>query len=130
MKIVCLLGAAAMLAACTTTKDVRSGRAWEDAKPADYSATKEQVVAEVSKFMSGRGYHMKWADDQSFVRGYKRGDSPVDQNIELHVKIESSPVAGMTRVTAISGRSLGVEWKGREVHERLHAVLRDAFASG
>lgn len=115
------------LAACTTTKTVRSGRGWADAKPADFKATKADVLREVEGFMKARDYNITYNPDKSYVKGYYRGDNPVEQNIELHVKIADGPSDGLTRVTAISGRSLGIEWKGREVHERLYTHLRRVF---
>ena len=117
----------ALLAACTTTKTVRSGRGWKHAKPADYKATKEQVLQEVDNFLRARNYRITYNAEKTYVQAYYRGDNPVEQNIEVHVKIDDGPTDGLTRVTAISGRSLGIEWKGREVHERLYRHLRQSL---
>jgi len=117
-----------ILAACgTTTSQVKSGKAWKDARPSDYPATHEQVVASISNFCQYRDFQMSWNDDQSYLEAYRRADKLGEQSVELHVRIEAAPVAGMTRVTAISGRSSGLVWKGRFMHERLQNHLRKDY---
>ena len=117
-----------LLAACsTTTGDVQSGEAWANARPSDYPASHDEVVASITSFCSARDFQMAWDADQALVKAYRRGDDIGEQSIELHVRVEPAPAAGYTRVTAISGRSAGIQWKGRYVHERLHKQLRADF---
>ncbi len=120
---------AALLAACgSTTTDVRSGRAWDNARPADYRASREDVIREVESYLATTGYRIEYAEaDKSFLKAYRAGTSVTEQNIEVHVRIAAGTAEGTTRVTAISGRSMGVEWAGRHVHDRLHEHLRATF---
>ena len=124
---ICCVGLALLVGCSSTTKDVRSGRAWEGARPADYKATADEVLREVEKFLSERDYQIRYEDGKTLVKAYKSGDDPLEQNIEVHVRIDARPEQGITRVTAISGRSIGVEWQGRRVHDRLQTRLREVF---
>ncbi len=120
---------AALFAACgSTTTDVRSGRAWDNARPADYRAPREDVIREVESYLTTTGYRIEYVEaDKSFMKAYRAGTGVTEQNIEVHVKIAPGTAEGTTRVTAISGRSMGVEWAGRHIHDRLHEHLRAAF---
>jgi len=124
-----LLFALGGLAACTTAKEVRSGAAWRKARPSDYEASAEDVLREVEVFLAERNFLIEYGEDKSYVKAYRPGDDPIEQNVEMHVRIEPGPGAGLTRVTAVSGRSLGIEWAGRRMHERLHNHLRAAFGA-
>jgi hypothetical protein len=123
-----LLLAALVLAACgPTTKEVRSGEALEDARPADYKATKEEVLKLVDSFLTDRDFKVEYNADKSFIKAYRKGDDALEQNIEVHVKIEPGPAEGLTRVTAASGRSLGAVSRNRQMAERLQDNLRGNF---
>ncbi|MHC4819042.1 MAG: hypothetical protein ACYTF8_13405, partial [Planctomycetota bacterium] len=63
----------------------------------------------------------------SFIKAYRKGDDALEQNIEVHVKIEPGPAEGLTRVTAASGRSLGAVSRNRQMAERLQDNLRGNF---
>ncbi|MHC4547149.1 MAG: hypothetical protein ACYTEZ_00090 [Planctomycetota bacterium] len=123
-----LLMAVLALAACgPTTKEVRSGEALEEARPADYKATAEEVLQVVDKFLTDRHFTIEYNADRSLVKAYRKGDDPLEQNIEMRVKIEPGPAEGLTRVTAASGRSLGAVSRRRQMAGRLHHLLREAF---
>ncbi|MHC4137579.1 MAG: hypothetical protein ACYS0K_21750 [Planctomycetota bacterium] len=96
--------AALALAACgPTTKEVRSGEALKDARPADYKATKEEVLKLVDSFLTDRDFKVEYNADKSM------------------------PAEGLTRVTAASGRSLGAVSRNRQMAERLQDNLRANF---
>lgn len=118
----------ASVAACgKTASQVRSGEAWSDARPADYKASYQEVIAACEQFLDDREFRIEYNDDRSYLKCHRKGDSLGEQSIELHIKIEAAPAVGFTRVTAISGRSSGVVWKGRHMDERLHKHLAAAF---
>ena len=120
--------AALALAACgPTTKEVRSGEALEKARPADYRATKEEVLRLVDSFLTDRHFKVEYNADKSLIKAYRKGDDALEQNIEVHVKIEPGPAEGLTRVTAASGRSLGAVSRNRQMAERLQENLRANF---
>lgn len=117
-----------MVAACgTTTGQVQSGEAWGKARPSDYEARHDEVVTAVTDFCAKRNFQMSWNSDQTMLQAYRKGDDIGEQSIEMHVRLEKAPAEGYIRVTAISGRSAGIQWKGRLVHERLHKQLRVDF---
>ncbi|MGQ0612308.1 MAG: hypothetical protein ACT4PV_00960 [Planctomycetaceae bacterium] len=118
---------AAMLAACSsTTKDVRSGSAWDDAKPGIYPASAEAIRREVKLFFNERRFQLT-EEGETLLKAYRAGRDLAEQNIEMHVRIEPGPTEGTTRVLAISGRSAGVEWFGSTMHDRLHDHLRSVY---
>ncbi|MHC4162199.1 MAG: hypothetical protein ACYTDU_04510 [Planctomycetota bacterium] len=120
--------AALALAACgPTTKEVRSGEALKDARPADYKATKEEVLKLVDSFLTDRDFKVEYNADKSMIKAYRKGDDALEQNIEMAVKVEPGPAEGLTRVTAASGRSLGAVSRNRQMAERLQDNLRANF---
>ena len=128
MKRFLLLAGLALAACGPTTKEVRSGEAMEDARPADYKATKEEVLQLVHSFLTERNFKLEYNADKSYIKAYRKGDDALEQNIEVHVKIEPGPAEGLTRVTAASGRSLGAVSRNRQMAERLQDNLRGNFA--
>ena len=129
MRTPTLVALFAFAVACgKTSTQVRSGEAWADARPADYSASKDEVVRACESFLNARNFRVEYNADKSYLTCFKKADDLGEQSIEMHIKIEPSQAAGMTRVTAISGRSSGVVWKGRYTHERLHKHLNAAFS--
>jgi len=127
-KLTCL--AAALLAACgSTTKDVRSGRAWDDAKPSDYRATRDEIADAVVKFVTDRDFTYTVNEDRSFIKAYRKGTGPTEQNQNIQVRVEPGSAAGMTRVTAVAGRSLGIVSDRRSMVTRLHNYLRSTYGN-
>ncbi len=130
MRITLCFFAALLAAACSsTTDDVRSGRAWEEAQPADYRATHDEVADAVLKFMTERDFTNTVNADRSFIKAYRKGTGAVEQNQNIQVRIEPGTAAGMTRVTAIAGRSLGLAGDKRSMDTRLHNYLRSLFGN-
>jgi len=129
MQRIMLLAALALaLAACgPTTKEVRSGEALENARPADYKATKAEVLRLVEGFLNDRSFKIEYNADKSLIKAYRKGDDALEQNIEMRVRIEPGPAEGLTRVTAASGRSLGAVSRSRQMAERLQDNLQQNF---
>lgn len=128
MQRITLLFAALALVACgPTTKEVRSGEALKKARPSDYRASKEEVLALVTSFLTDRNFQIEFNADKTLIKAYRKGDDALEQNIEVHVRIEPGPAEGLTRVTAASGRSLGAVSRERQMAERLQDNLRANF---
>jgi hypothetical protein len=122
-----LLAALAFAACGPTTKEVRSGEALDEARPADYKASKEEVLKLVESFLTDRDFQIEYNADKTLIKAYRKGDDPLEQNIEMRVKIEPGPAEGLTRVRAASGRSLGAVTRERQMAERLQDNLRANF---
>ena len=64
-----------------------------------------------------------------FIKAYRKGTAVGEQNQNIQAKIEPGAAAGMTRVTAIAGRSLGIAGDKRSMVTRLHNYLRSLYGN-